>query len=103
MLSFSFEVGMRQGRVTLPCKSLRGVSAPNTESETVWSVQCFRKTGKQGIQVGNIAGVENSSCVSHFAVGTIVSLELTKSRTTTTRSGRHRGRFGMGDRKDGQE
>ena len=29
MLSFSFEVRMRQGRVTLPCKSLRGVRAPN--------------------------------------------------------------------------
>jgi len=28
--SFSFEVGMLQGRVTLPCKSLRGVRAPNT-------------------------------------------------------------------------
>jgi len=32
VLSFSFEVGMRQGRVTLPCKSLRGVRAPNTSS-----------------------------------------------------------------------
>jgi len=30
VLSFSFEVGMRQGRLTLPCKSLRGVRAPNT-------------------------------------------------------------------------
>jgi len=30
VLSFSFEVGVRQGRVTLPCKSLRGVRAPNT-------------------------------------------------------------------------
>jgi len=29
VLSFSFEVGVRQGRVTLPCKSLRGVRAPN--------------------------------------------------------------------------
>jgi len=29
VLSFSFEVGMRQGRVTLPCKSLPGVRAPN--------------------------------------------------------------------------
>jgi len=29
VLSFSFEVGMCQGRVTLPCKSLRGVRAPN--------------------------------------------------------------------------
>jgi len=32
VLSFSFEVGVRQGRVTLPCKSLRGVRAPNTSS-----------------------------------------------------------------------
>jgi len=32
VLSFSFEVGMRQGRVTLPCKSLRGIRAPNTSS-----------------------------------------------------------------------
>ena len=31
VLSFSFEVRMRQGRVTLPCKSLRGVRAPNTD------------------------------------------------------------------------
>jgi len=29
VLSFSFKVGVRQGRVTLPCKSLRGVRAPN--------------------------------------------------------------------------
>jgi len=29
VLSFSFEVRMHQGRVTLPCKSLRGVRAPN--------------------------------------------------------------------------
>jgi len=29
VLSFSFEVGVRQGRVTFPCKSLRGVRAPN--------------------------------------------------------------------------
>jgi len=32
VLSFSFEVRVRQGRVTLPCKSLRGVRAPNTSS-----------------------------------------------------------------------
>jgi len=30
VLSFSSEVRVRQGRVTLPCKSLRGVRAPNT-------------------------------------------------------------------------
>jgi len=32
VLYFSLEVRMRQGRVTLPCKSLRGVGAPNTSS-----------------------------------------------------------------------
>jgi len=32
VLSFFFEVYVRQGRVTLPCKSLRGVRAPNTSS-----------------------------------------------------------------------
>jgi len=32
VLSFSFEVRMRQGRVTWPCRSLRGVRAPNTSS-----------------------------------------------------------------------
>jgi len=32
VLSFSFEVRMRQGRVTLPCKSLRGVRPPNMSS-----------------------------------------------------------------------
>jgi len=55
------------------------------ESETVWPFQSVRKEGKQGIQVRNIAAVENSSCVSRFAVGTLPSLEPTKSRTTTTR------------------
>ena len=29
VLSFSFKVRMRQGSVTLPCKSLRGVRTPN--------------------------------------------------------------------------
>jgi len=29
VLSFFFEVRVREGRVTLPCKSLRGVHAPN--------------------------------------------------------------------------
>jgi len=32
VLSFFFEVRVREGRVTLPCKSLRGVRAPNTSS-----------------------------------------------------------------------
>jgi len=32
VLSFSFKVGMHQGRVTLPCKSLRRVRAPNTQA-----------------------------------------------------------------------
>jgi len=32
VLSFSFEVCVRQGRVTLLCKSLRGVLAPNTNA-----------------------------------------------------------------------
>jgi len=32
VFSFSFEVRVCQGRVTLPCKSLRGVRAPNTSS-----------------------------------------------------------------------
>jgi len=35
MLSFSFEVRMRQGRVTLPCKSLRGVRAPNSSQDLI--------------------------------------------------------------------
>jgi len=32
VLSFSFEVRVRQGRVTLPCESLWGVRGPNTSS-----------------------------------------------------------------------
>jgi len=32
VLSFSFEVHACRGRVTLPCKSFRGVCAPNTSS-----------------------------------------------------------------------
>jgi len=39
LLSFSFEVRMRQGRVTLPYKSLRGVRAPNTLLDTVTTLQ----------------------------------------------------------------
>jgi len=35
VLSFSFKVGVRQGRVTLPRKSLRGVRAPNTRKESI--------------------------------------------------------------------
>ena len=38
VLSFSFEVRMRQGRVTLPCKSLRGVRPPNNEDQCVFFV-----------------------------------------------------------------
>ena len=41
VLSFSFEVRVRQGRVTLPCKSLRGVRAPNSYApfELQWHSQ----------------------------------------------------------------
>ena len=33
VLSFSFEVRVRQGRVTFPCKSLQGVRAPNSVAD----------------------------------------------------------------------
>jgi len=36
VLSFSFEVRVRQGRVTLPSKSLRGVRAPNRYILRLW-------------------------------------------------------------------
>jgi len=35
VLSFSFKVHVRQGRVPLPCKSLQGVRAPNSMSMAV--------------------------------------------------------------------
>jgi len=73
------------------------------ESKTVWPVQSLAEEGKPGIQVRNLAGVENPSCISRFPAGTLPSLEPTKSRTTRTRSRIHRGRFRMGGRKDRQE
>jgi len=39
---FSFEVGMRQGRVTLPCESLRGVRAPNTTNMSTVEIISIR-------------------------------------------------------------
>jgi len=42
VLSFSFEVRVRQGRVTLPCKSLRGVRAPNSMKEVTMSSKWIR-------------------------------------------------------------
>ena len=53
-----------------------------------------------GIQVGNIAAVESSSRIPCLPVGTQSSLEQTKSRTTPTRSGTHRGRPRVGGRKN---
>jgi len=44
VLSFSFEVGMRQGRVTLPCKSLRGVRAPKTVPILSVQLPLFRRS-----------------------------------------------------------
>ena len=38
VLSFSFEVRMRQGSVTLACKSLWGVRAPNNEDQCLFFV-----------------------------------------------------------------
>jgi len=35
VFSFSLEVGVCQGRVTLPCKSLQGVRAPNIDKLSV--------------------------------------------------------------------
>ena len=49
VLSFSFEVDVRQGRVTLPCKSLRGVRAPNRNrlsDEAIEVVECLMSWGK---------------------------------------------------------
>jgi len=48
------------------------------KSKTVWPFQSLGKKRKQRIQVRNIAGVENSSCVSRLAVGALPALELTK-------------------------
>jgi len=73
------------------------------ESETVWPVESLRKERKSGLQVRNIATVENSSSVSRFAIGTLPSLEATESQATPMRSRRPRGRFRMGGRKDHQE
>jgi len=48
------------------------------KSKTVWLFQCLGKKRKQGIQVRNIAEVENSSCVTRFAVGALPGLKPTK-------------------------
>jgi len=49
VLSFSFEVHVRQGRVTLPCKSLPGVRAPNRSAG-----ECREVVGSLGmLRVGN--------------------------------------------------
>jgi len=73
------------------------------EPETVRPFQSVRKEGKLGIQVRTIAAVENSFCVSRFAIGTVSSLEPTKSQTTPTRPRRDQGGFRVGGRKDCQE
>ena len=51
VFSFSFEVRVRQGRVTLPCKSSRGVRAPNSMS-TAFKPPNDRQTERtnQGLQ-----------------------------------------------------
>jgi len=58
VLSFSFEVRMRQGRVTLPCKSLRGVHASNNHGKHfIWvHSECkpLRKKGRgQGLHISD--------------------------------------------------
>ena len=68
------------------------------ESKTVCPVQSLREERKLGIQVGNIATMEDWSSVSCFAVGTLLSLEQTKLRTTGTRSRKDGGGFGVGSR-----
>jgi len=46
VLSFFFEVRVRQGRVTLPCKSLRGVRSPNIEHSNLIIISQQVKTQK---------------------------------------------------------
>jgi len=65
------------------------MTVEEADSETVWPVQSAREERKSGIQVGNIATVENSSCVSRIAGRTLPSLEATQSQTATLRSRRH--------------
>jgi len=59
VLSFSFAVGVNQGRVSLSCKSLRGVHAPNRSSPVrsvrpeysmsiIQSVHLFRALNRRG-------------------------------------------------------
>ena len=51
VLSSSFEVGMRQGRVPLPCKSLQGVRAPNNGSPVRGLAVCYFALGKHFLEV----------------------------------------------------
>jgi len=61
VLSFSFEVRVRQGRVTFPCKSLRGVRAPNI---ILASILCHFYPDLNTV-------VETDA--SHYALGCILS------------------------------
>jgi len=53
VLSFFFEVRVRKGRVTLPCKSLRGVCAPNMPKGTYGRLAARSgRASEMGIAVG---------------------------------------------------
>ena len=53
VLSFSFEVRVRQGRVTLPCKSLQGVRAPNTRIQSPVELAPLRGTPRMHSQTSS--------------------------------------------------
>jgi len=59
VLSFSFEVRVRQGRVTCPYKSLRGVRAPNTSSplrsvRPEYSMSIIQSISHRELQIGGV-------------------------------------------------
>jgi len=59
VLSFFFEVGRRQGRVTLPCKSLRGVRVPNKLME-----KCSRRLSQRH-EMGGEKEIQGFKADSH--------------------------------------
>jgi len=56
------------------------------KSEIPWPFQSLEMERKPGLQVGNIATMENASCISCFLVATLAILEHNKSRSIPRRA-----------------
>jgi len=77
--------GRRLGNVECQ-KQPHQATIEGVQSKTVCLFASLRIERKQGLQVSNIAMVENTSCIWWFLTGALSILEGTKSQTTTKRS-----------------